>query len=220
MRNIAEYPMTDREMTSTLARFAEECDPDLVGDMRPALLELAVRRTARATALEHGLRALLASIDADVHYGATGEVALDLKALLEDNGRDPFYENGSQLQTYLVTRRRSEDRYEERIVIKRPADAGWAAVIEWLGVAAQGRPVVVVTQAATREAAEAAFAGTPFWTKVVGVDDLAATVAAVTADGGGALLCIDEHHRPSRLRIDAVVAGAPSLRIVEIDAGG
>lgn len=42
MRNLLEYPITNREIVECLEQFKADCDPKLVGDMRPLLLDAAI----------------------------------------------------------------------------------------------------------------------------------------------------------------------------------
>jgi hypothetical protein len=42
MRNLKEYPVTLDEIVECLQAFKAECDPELVGDMRPTLLDHAI----------------------------------------------------------------------------------------------------------------------------------------------------------------------------------
>lgn len=39
MRNILQYPMTYEEAEQILDRFKNECDPNLVGDIRPYAID-------------------------------------------------------------------------------------------------------------------------------------------------------------------------------------
>lgn len=42
MRNTVEYPFTLSEVIECLQTFQKECDPELVGDIRPILLQRAI----------------------------------------------------------------------------------------------------------------------------------------------------------------------------------
>lgn len=42
MRNLDQYPITKSEIVDCMNKMISECDPDLIGDMRPLLLGRAV----------------------------------------------------------------------------------------------------------------------------------------------------------------------------------
>jgi hypothetical protein len=42
MRNLEQYPVTLDEIIDCLETFKTECDPELIGDMRPLLLDMAI----------------------------------------------------------------------------------------------------------------------------------------------------------------------------------
>lgn len=47
MRNTAEYPITLTEVIDCLRQFQKDCDPNLIGDMRPLLLRRAIKMVER-----------------------------------------------------------------------------------------------------------------------------------------------------------------------------
>ena len=55
MRNLLEYPVTEQEICDLLLRLKGECDPDLVGDMTPVLLEQARQIVHAAYDMQRGI---------------------------------------------------------------------------------------------------------------------------------------------------------------------
>jgi hypothetical protein len=47
MRNLIEFPITLNEVIECLERCKAECNPDLIGDMRPVLLQRAIQIVKR-----------------------------------------------------------------------------------------------------------------------------------------------------------------------------
>ena len=210
MRNIAQHPMTDGEALAELAKLGARCDPELVGDIRPSLLRLAVGRMMRATVLEHGLRDLLAAMTPALRAGAGRDLAAGLEALIADAGRETFYENGSRLDV----RRMPGGRPAPHVLIRRSTGQGWTGIAEYLRLVAAGRRIVVATPAATRDRVREAFARTDLEVEVAGLADLPALQAR---DGEPGVLCIDEHHDVDHRAILAAVATTPGATVVEID---
>lgn len=44
MRNILKYPMTYQEAIQILEQIKEECEPELVGDIRPYAIDWVIER--------------------------------------------------------------------------------------------------------------------------------------------------------------------------------
>lgn len=53
MRNILEYPITTKEIIECLEELKKECDPNLIGDMRPLLLDEAIKAVRHNVLLLH-----------------------------------------------------------------------------------------------------------------------------------------------------------------------
>lgn len=53
MRNLLEYPVTYPEAINTLREFKESCDPNLIGDPRPTIIEWAITRLVEHQKLEN-----------------------------------------------------------------------------------------------------------------------------------------------------------------------